>query len=192
MGEYVISQGEFRRPYDLASAAGRWWMFMALGVAAVAMGVILLVSPSVAVGTLALLIAVGLIFTGLGELAGSGRYRSLWTTVAGVSLIAAGVLTVAWPGITLWVLAVITGAGLVLSGALRLAAAWADRPDGWGWLAVGGGLSAFVGLLAVAWPDVTVLVLALLLGLRMVVFGAAEVAFALALRDIQAEGHASA
>lgn len=188
MGEYVISQGELRQPYNLASAANRWWMFMTLGVAAVAVGVILLLSPGLAVGTLALLAALGLVFTGLGELAGSGRYRGTWTTIASASLVAAGVLAIAWPDITLWALAVVAGFGLLLSGGIRLAAAWTDRPDGWGWLAVGGGLSVFVGLLAIAWPAATVLVLALLLGVRMIVFGAAEVAFALALRDLQ---HAS-
>jgi uncharacterized membrane protein HdeD (DUF308 family) len=185
MGEYVIRRDEFRQPFNLGSATGRWWMFMALGSASVVVGVILLVSPSLAVATLALLVALGLVFTGLGELAGSGRYRSAWTTVAGVSLIAAGVLTIAWPDITLWAVALVAGVGVLLSGAVRLGAAWNDRPDGWGWLAVGGGLSVLVGIVAIAWPAATVMVLALLIGLRMVVFGAAEIAFALALRDIQ-------
>lgn len=188
MGEYVIGQGELRQPYSLASAASRWWMFMAMGVLAILVGAILLASPSVAVQTLAILVAMGLIFTGLGELAGSGRYRSAWATAASVCLVAAGVLTIAWPGITLWAVAVVAGFGLLLSGGVRLTAAWLDRPDGWGWLAVAGGLSVLIGLLALAWPGATVLVLALLLGLRMIVFGVAEVAYALALRDLQ---HAS-
>ena len=63
--------------------------------------------------------------------------------------------------------------------------ALALRVEGWGWLFVGGVLSVIVGFLAIAWPDVTVLALGLLLGIRMLFFGVAEIAFALALHDVR-------
>jgi uncharacterized membrane protein HdeD (DUF308 family) len=44
-----------------------------------------------------------------------------------------------------------------------------------------------VGLLALAWPDATILVLGVLLGVRMLFFGIAEIMFALALRDVQSD-----
>jgi uncharacterized membrane protein HdeD (DUF308 family) len=180
MGEWVM---DVRRS-DLKAATSRWWMFLVLGVAAVVVGLILLFDLVAAVGTLAAFVAFGLIFTGLGELTAASRYRTVLSVAAGVLLIAAGVVALAWPDITLWALAVVTGIGLLLSGAVRLGAALGDKPDGWGWLMVGGILSLVVGIVSLAWPGATVLVLALLLGFRLVVFGAVEIAFALGLRDL--------
>jgi len=44
-------------------------------------------------------------------------------------------------------------------------------------------LSLVVGVMALSWPGATVLVLAILLGIRMIIFGAVEIAFAMTLRE---------
>ena len=59
------------------------------------------------------------------------------------------------------------------------------RVEGWGWLLAGGVLSVVIGFLAIAWPDVTVLALGLLLGIRMLLFGISEIAFGFALHDLR-------
>jgi uncharacterized membrane protein HdeD (DUF308 family) len=169
----------------LLRASSRWWAFLLLGIVAVALGLLLAFDLFTAVRTVALLVAFGLIVTGVGELISAGRYRSTLGLVAGAALVLAGVLAAVWPGITLWVLAVVTGIALIISGAARIMGALALRVEGWGWLFVGGLLSVVVGFLAIAWPDVTALALGLLLGIRMVLFGVAEIAFALALSDVR-------
>ena len=168
----------------LERASSRWWLFLLLGLAAAVLGVLLIFDLFTAVRTVALLAAFGLMVTGLGELVAAGRYRSVLGMVAGIVLLVAGVLAALWPGITLWVLAVLTGIALIVSGAARIMGALALRVEGWGWLFVGGVLSVVVGFLAIAWPDVTVLALGLLLGIRMLLFGISEIAFAFALRDV--------
>jgi uncharacterized membrane protein HdeD (DUF308 family) len=181
LGDYVLDArggGD-----DLSAMASRWWAFLLMGIAAVVVGVILVLDLVVAVETLALLIALGLAFTGVGELIGMGRYRSAWSIAAGILLIGAAVVALVWPGITLWALAVVTAFGLLLSGALRVGAAMADKPRGWGWILAGGVLSLVVGVMALSWPGATVLVLAILLGIRMIIFGAVEIAFAMTLRE---------
>jgi uncharacterized membrane protein HdeD (DUF308 family) len=180
MGEWVMDA----RRSELKAASSRWWMFLLLGAAAVVVGLILLFDLVTAVETLAVFVALGLLFTGLGELTASSRYRTMFSVASGVLLVVAGIVALAWPDITLWALAVVTGIGLLLSGAVRLGAALGDKPDGWGWLMVGGALSLVVGIMALVWPGATVLVLAILLGFRLVVFGAVEIAFALGLRDV--------
>lgn len=180
MGEWVMDA----RRSDLKAASSRWWLFLLLGAAAVVIGLILLFDLVAAVDTLVLFVSIGLIFTGLGELTASSRYRTAMSVTAGVLLIVAGVVALSWPDITLWALAVVTGIGLLLSGSARVGAALADKPDGWGWLMVGGVLSLAVGIMALVWPGATVLVLAILLGIRLVVYGAVEIAFALGLRDV--------
>jgi len=169
----------------LERASSRWWLFLLLGAVSAALGVLLIFDLFTAVRTLALLVAFGLIATGLGELVSAGRYRSTLGMAAGVVLLVAGVVAALWPGITLWVLAVVAGIGLVISGVARIVGALALRVEGWGWLLVGGILSVSVGFLAIAWPDATVLVLGLLLGVRMLFFGISEIAFGLALHDMR-------
>jgi uncharacterized membrane protein HdeD (DUF308 family) len=43
---------------------------------------------------------------------------------------------------------------------------------GWGWLALGGAFNILVGVLALLWPQATVLVLSVILGAQVIVFGA--------------------
>lgn len=167
----------------LERATGKWWVFLLLGAAATVVGVILLFDLFAAVRTLALLVAIGLIVTGLEELVATGRYESRLGIVAGIVLVVAGVIAAAWPGITLSVLAVIAGVGLIVSGAARIAGALALRVEGWGWLLAGGVVSVVVGIMALAWPGATILALGILLGIRMVVFGLVEIAFAFALYE---------
>jgi uncharacterized membrane protein HdeD (DUF308 family) len=171
---------------DLRAASSRWWLFLILGVVSVALGFILLFDLVVAVETLALFLAFGLIFTGVDELLGSSRYRRVLSLAAGVFLIVAGIVAMSWPDITLWALAVVTALGLIFSGAVRVTAALMDRPDGWGWLFAGGIISLIIGGMAIAWPAVTVLALAILLGIRLIVFGAVEIGSALQLRNLGA------
>jgi uncharacterized membrane protein HdeD (DUF308 family) len=177
--------GDFTWPEErvgLERESSRWWAFLALGVVSAVVGLILMFDLVAAVTTLALLIALGLIVTGAGELLTAGRYQNRTVgLVAGAVLVVGGVIAAVWPGITLWVLAVVVGINLIVSGAARILGAVSLRVEGWGWLLVGGALSVIVGVLALAWPGATVLVLGLLLGIRMLVFGISEIMFGLAL-----------
>jgi uncharacterized membrane protein HdeD (DUF308 family) len=181
------AMGDFMWPEERAGLereSSRWWVFLALGAVSAVLGLILMFDLFAAVTTLALLAAFGLIVTGMGELISAGRYRSALGIVAGVVLIVGGLLAAAWPDITLWVLAFVTGVGLVISGVARIMGALALRVEGWGWLLFGGILSLVTGVLALVWPGATILVLGILLGLRMLLFGVSEIMFGLALHDV--------
>ena len=179
------AMGEFVWPEERAGLepdSSRWWIFLALGAVSAVVGLSLRFDLFAAVTTLALLAAFGLVVTGIGEIMSAGRYhRRTLGLVAGAVLIVGGIVAAAWPGVTLWVLAVVTGAGLVVSGAARIMGALSLRVEGWGWLLFGGALSLVAGVLALAWPGTTILVLGLLLGIRMLLFGIAEIMFGLAL-----------
>jgi uncharacterized membrane protein HdeD (DUF308 family) len=178
---------EFMWPEErvgLERASSKWWAFLALGVVSVIVGFLLVLDLFAAVATLALLVAVGLVVSGIGELMTAGRYRSVLGIVAGVVLVVGGVLAAVWPDITLWALAVVVGINLIVSGVARIMGAVQLRVEGWGWLLFGGILSLVIGVLALVWPDATILVLGILLGLRILLFGIAEIMFGLALHDV--------
>jgi uncharacterized membrane protein HdeD (DUF308 family) len=179
--------GDFDWPEERAGLereSSKWWVFLALGAVSAVLGVILMFDLVAAVSTLALLVAAGLVVTGVGELIAAGRYNNVLGYVAGGVLILGGIIAVVWPDITLWVLAVIVGVDFVLSGIARIMGALSLRVEGWGWLLFGGALSVAVGVLALVWPGATVLVLGLLLGIRMLLFGISEIMFGLSLHQV--------
>ncbi|HEY7068555.1 MAG TPA: DUF308 domain-containing protein [Acidimicrobiales bacterium] len=165
----------------LDRSSPKWWLFLALGAVAIVIGIILLLDLFTAVATLALLVALGFLATGISEVMTAGRYRNVLGLVAGAVLILAGLAALVWPDITLWALAVVTGIGMIVSGVVRIMGALSLRLEGWGWLLFGGAISVLIGVLALFWPGATILVLAILLGLRLVVFGISEVMFGLSL-----------
>lgn len=145
-----------------------------LGLAALAVGIVLLFHPVTAAHTLAVLIGLGLVVAGVLEAAVGWYSGSRGATLAvGAVLVVGGVLAIAWPKVTLWTLALIVGLSLILHGIIRIAVATAARAEipGWGWLAFAGLVNVLLGVLAIAWPQVTVVVLSLILGIQVGAFG---------------------
>jgi uncharacterized membrane protein HdeD (DUF308 family) len=144
------------------------------GIGAVVVGGVLLFNPFVAARTLALLVGLALVVGGCLEISlGWNSDRRAMAVLPGVVLVVGGLLAAFWPGATLWTLAVLTGVSLLVQGVGRTVLAFADRADipGWGWLALAGAVNIIVGILALAWPQATVLVLSVILGAQILVFG---------------------
>ncbi|MGY1606709.1 MULTISPECIES: HdeD family acid-resistance protein [unclassified Geodermatophilus] len=147
-----------------------------LGLAAVVLGVVLLFQPVAAARTLALLVGLSFVVGGLLDIAvawaAAERHRGV-ATVVGAILVLGGVLAIAWPGVTLFALALITGLSLIVHGASRVGVAVVDRAEtpGWGWVVLAGAVNVVIGTLAIAWPEATVLVLSLVLGAQIAAFG---------------------
>jgi uncharacterized membrane protein HdeD (DUF308 family) len=164
--------------YQDVDTAG-WWLSVLAGLALVALGVWLLANPFRSVVVLAVLVGASLIVGGIVEAVALGGRSGLgWLAwVAGGLLVAAGIVVLAWPDITLWALAALAGAGLILAGLLRAATAVTRREDT-GWVAelALDGLTIAAGAVVLAWPGATVLVLAVLLGLRALATGVVAIA----------------
>ena len=166
-GSYAGAPAEKRSGMGRVGAA-------VFGLAAVVMGVVLLFNPFAAARTLALFVGLALLIAGGLEIALAwGAERRATAVLPGVILVVGGLLAVFWPGVTLWTLAVLTGLALLVQGVARIALAVAARAEvpGWGWLAAAGALNAVVGILALVWPEVTVLVLSLMVGVQILLFG---------------------
>ncbi|HUC23659.1 MAG TPA: DUF308 domain-containing protein [Streptosporangiaceae bacterium] len=111
---------------------------------------------------------------------GIGRIGRHWglLVVFGVITLAAGVCAVVWPGITLLAAAIVFGVQLIVAGVYRLVGAFA-LPDVAGGtrvlLALLGVLSLIIGLYAVRHVLLTIIALALLLGIFWIVNGVIEI-----------------
>ena len=144
------------------------------GIAAVLVGGFLLFNPFSAARTLALLIGLALLVGGLFEVAVAWDSPHRVTAILpGVILVIGGIAAAVWPSATLWTLAVLTGVSLLLHGIGRILLAFIGRSEipGWGWLALAGAFNILVGIMALVWPEATVLVLSLIFGAQIIVFG---------------------
>jgi uncharacterized membrane protein HdeD (DUF308 family) len=82
----------------------------------------------------------------------------------GFAAILFGVLTLAWPQISLTALVLLFGIFVVINGITAVAAALRNRdPHGWGMLLFEGILSIIAGTLALVWPGITALAFLFLL-----------------------------
>jgi uncharacterized membrane protein HdeD (DUF308 family) len=162
-----------------------WWVFLVLGVITAALGVLVIVRPFTGAVGLAILIAATLIVSGIGDILAAPQWRHSWIPLVwGVLSIAAGVATLVWPDITLWALAVLIGIALIVRGAMRALASIASRPPMWGFWLVVGLIELAAGIAALVWPEITILALAVLIGIDLLIVGLVAVAFAFRTRRL--------
>lgn len=146
-----------------------------LGVLAAVLGVTIVFRPTASLGVLALLIGAGFVLTGGLELvaARDAAAPPRWRVALAVLWIAGGVVVLLAPGLTVRAVALAVGLALLVNGVLQVVsgcfgAGTADARVtsmllGLAWIVFGG--------LALAWPDITLLVVGVAFGARLVVDG---------------------
>lgn len=165
----------------------RWGVVVAAGVVLAVVGVLLLANISDAARVLAILVAIGLFLQAVDEVAQAERYDRRWPSyVLAAVWVITGVVALVWPGITLWVLAAMVGIGLIVGGLAEFALVYQYRRElpSWGLYLLDGAVSVVIGVCALAWPRATVVVLAILFGIRILFRGLATIMFGLNLRRL--------
>lgn len=158
------------RFYDGLFDRAPWWLALLFGLAAVVVGVTVTFQPFDSLRALVALVAASLIIVGVGELTSARKAR--WI---GIAWIAAGIAVAVWPGLTIRGLSILVGVALVVGGVVRLVAGIGGSDDH-RVVAVLSGLARVVfGILALSWPDITVLTLSLLVGPALILFGVGQV-----------------
>jgi len=150
----------------------RQWARLMLEAACAVLGVFLTLRPFTSLGALVLFVMGAFLATGVSELLAAGDAGNRALAIAtGLGWIAAGVVVVAWAGSTIQALAIVVGISMLLGGLTRVIAALRGRVEDRLIEALTGAASALFGLLALSWPDKTVLILALLVGPGTLIFG---------------------
>ena len=148
------------------------WARLLLGAACAVVGVVLTLRPFTSLAALVLFVAGAFLAIGVSELVAAQEARtSALAVAAGLGWIAAGVAVVVWAGSTIHALAIVVGISMLLGGLTRVTDAIRGRVDDRVIAALTGAASVIFGLLALTWPDKTVLILALLVGPSAVIFG---------------------
>lgn len=169
-----------------------WWVVLLRGIFAVIFGIIALAWPAITVWALVVVFAVYAIVDGIVLVIHSIRDREKidgwgWWLGMGVVSVVAGIVALAWPGITalafLYVIAFyallfgITGA----IGALR----FRKVPDsGWVWSLLSGILAVVFGVLLLLFPGSGILSLIVLVGIYAILFGLLLVVMSFQVRSV--------
>ena len=160
-----------------------WWLVAVIGLACVALGLTLIADPFRSLGVLSWLTAAALVLAGVGELTAAGKDTRPWLSrLAGIVWLAGGCAALAWPGVTVRALTLAVGLALLANGILKLVRAALYSDDDRLIQGLAGATNVLVGALVLAWQDASVLVLAVLFGIAVTVFGVGQVAVGLRLR----------
>jgi uncharacterized membrane protein HdeD (DUF308 family) len=158
------------------------WILVARGTLALVAGIVLLAWPDRTLLLIGVVLGILLIAWGvLGiarALAPSGALvmeRAIPATL-GVLAVSAGTIAIVRPEASVLAVALAAGIYLIVAG-LAAGVAAIREPENRVPNAVLGLVDVVAGALIVAWPDVTVTVVAVVLGIALVARGAAEIAF---------------
>ncbi|WP_437688131.1 HdeD family acid-resistance protein [Sorangium sp. So ce176] len=167
-----------------------WWAPVVRGVLAIAFGALTLAVPRISLKVLVLLFGAYALAEGVTNIAGAvrgGDERRRWWVLLLEGLVSIGValVTLFWPGITAFALALWIGAWAVVTGALEIGAAIRLRKhiEGEWLLALGGVLSIAFGVLMLVAPGAGALALVLWIGAYALVFGIFLIALGIRLRS---------
>jgi uncharacterized membrane protein HdeD (DUF308 family) len=189
--ETVRGQGATRiAVVDADTLAQNWWAVVLRGVMGILFGLVTFVAPGISLAALVLVFGAYALVDGVLAIVSAIRRRGAsdrwWVLLlAGLAGVAAGVVTLVWPGITALALLYMIAAWALLTGALEIAAAIRLRKAITGeWLLLLSGIvSIGLGMLLVLFPGPGALAVVLWIGTWALVFGVLLIALGLRLRS---------
>lgn len=173
--------------YDEPGIRGPWLFWLVIGVLVTLVGIAALSAPVATTLASAWLLGLALvaagivqIIAGFRESRGSGRFLYIGL---GVLEIVVGWIMAASPTRVAVALTLLVAAYLLVEGILRVVMAASLKIEGWGWMAAGGAITAFLGLLVFAqWPYSGLWFNGVAIGVSLLTQGLATVVLSLSLR----------
>jgi uncharacterized membrane protein HdeD (DUF308 family) len=163
-----------------------WWWFLTLGVLWTLFGTYVLSYRVGSLAAVAALVGVAFLFGGITQLAVATRVQSWrWLfIVAGILGVAAGILTLVWPAITLYVVSILVTWYLIVFGIMHLVGALAGPKVRYWWTQLLLAVAELVlGVWAVRSWQRSLLTLVTLVGVWAIVHGVNEIFAAFSVRE---------
>jgi uncharacterized membrane protein HdeD (DUF308 family) len=168
---------------DLSSV---WWWFLTLGVLWTLFGTYVLSFRVGSLAAVAAFVSVAFLFGGVTQLVVAARVQSWrWLfIIAGILGVAAGILTVVWPAITLYVVSVLVAWYLIVFGIVHLVGALAGPKLRYWWTQLLLGVAELVlGVWAVRSWQQSLVTLVTLVGVWAIFHGVNEIFAAFSVRQ---------
>jgi uncharacterized membrane protein HdeD (DUF308 family) len=171
---------------ELRPLTSLWWLLSLFGVAALGVGVFFVVSPHETLSTFTAIAGIFVLVDGIiavvVSIFGSGESRGMLALMGVLSAIA-GLILIKKPFETLVVFTLIVGVWFVVAGIVRLVSAFASREARSGNIVIAL-LDLAAGAVILAWPDLGLATLAVIIGIGLIVRGVLFVASGWQLRTL--------
>ena len=180
--------------HELSVLSGQWFWYLALGLLQIVLGTVALGAPLMATFATVALLAGLLIAGGAIQILGAFWARR-WSgffalLLSGVLYLTVGVLSLDHPDKFAEGLTLMIAAFLVAGGLFRVVAAVSIRFPNWGWLALNGLVTMFLGLFIWrSWPSSGLQVIGLFVGIELIFNGWTWVMLAMGLRRLSVKIH---
>lgn len=167
-----------------------WWALAIRGVAAILFGIVAILMPGMTLWALVLLFAAYMLVDGIFAIIAGMRaaehHERWWPLVLeGVLDLAAGIVAVAWPLLTLLVFIYIAAFWAIVTGSALLVAGFRLHHVHGEWLLLLGGLLSLLwGILVAFWPILGLIAWAWWMGFYALLFGGTMIALAFRLRRL--------
>jgi uncharacterized membrane protein HdeD (DUF308 family) len=176
----------------LAGIGRAWGWVLFFGIVTVVLGIVVLVWPDKTIVVVAVLFGIQLVVAGIFRFVTAlaiddapGGTRVLLALLGVLSFII-GIYALKHVNVTIAALALLLGIFWIVNGAVELFTAIGQRGmPGRGWTIVLALLSIVAGIVVLAYPDITLLALAVVLGIWLVALGIIEIALAFQLRTLR-------
>ena len=171
-------------------ASAVWWWFLPLGALWIWFGTFVLSYRVESLAAVAAFVGVAFLGGGITQLVVASRVPTMrWLSILGGVLgIAAGIVTLAWPGITLYVVSILVAWYLIAFGIIHLVSALAGPKLPWWWTGLLLGISELVlGVWAARSWQHSLVTLVTLVGVWAICRGVNEIFAAFTLRQVGKE-----
>jgi len=159
--------------------AASWKVTLVLGVLTIILGVIVSLHPSGSLNTVAVLLGVLMILSGIFQLVrvfDTNEQHRAWLAIGGLLFLVLGVVLIRHLNLTIAVIGLVIGITWIVQGLTGLIAGISgDVRDGRGWWIAFGVISLIAGIVVAAAPITSLNVLATLVGVLFIVMGIFEV-----------------
>ena len=168
-------------------------MLIVLGVVTVIVGVLAMLAPMLAGAMVTLLVGLLLIAAGIARTIFAFKCRSwgkgILVFLLGLLTLLVGLFVAAKPAAGLLSLTLFLAAYLIVDGIIEIVEAFDLKPiQGWGWMLFGGIVSMLLGIMIWrGWPESSVLVIGILVGIKLIFAGWAMVGIGAAARGVASD-----
>lgn len=168
--------------------ASKWGVVW--GVLAIVLGFVAIGSPYVSGKAVTLMIGAALLLAGVSmtifAFQAPSFGRGVLQLLFGGLTVLVGIAVLAQPGIALIKLTMLLGIYFIFDGVSTLIVAWNVKPHrGWGWLTFNGAVTiALAWMVLSGWPESSLFVVGILVGIRLIFAGMAMIALGTAGRQV--------
>jgi uncharacterized membrane protein HdeD (DUF308 family) len=153
------------------------WALIVFGLVSLTLGILALVWPELTILALVIVLGIEILIWGVMLMVNAfkGGQGRILAVILGVLALIAGTALFLRPLRNLPAVVIVVALFLVVGGLIEAIGSIVDRGRGWGWELLSGLASVAAGILVITWPEITLGIIAMVVGIWMIVMGVVRI-----------------